>query len=156
MSNVKKIDRSDPTRVQGAPGSALRAVLDEGEAALRATFGRGIDAPRKAEFLRELMRSPIVGTAAQRAGLSRRMLYVERDRDPRFRAAWDEALTLAIDDVEQTLVERAQAGELRAIELVLKAHRPERYRDRHEVAVRQDSTIEVNLVPMLNDSREEG
>jgi hypothetical protein len=126
--------------------SELARVLDAGSDALRKEGGRGIDAPRRAVFLRELMRSPVVGVAARRAGLTRGAVYRERERDALFRAAWDQALTGAVDDVEQVLVEKAQGGDLKAIEMVLKAHRPERYRERHEVQVVQDAVIEVSLV----------
>ena len=126
--------------------SELARVLDQGAIQVRRKHGRGIDAPRKAMFLRELMRSPVVGTAARRAGLTRSAVYRERDRNDLFRVAWDQALVAAVDDVEQVLVEKAQGGDIKAIDMVLKAHRPERYRDRHEVAVVADSVIEVSLV----------
>lgn len=126
--------------------SALAQVLAQGGEELRKQGGRGIDLWRRSVFLQELLRTPVVGVAARRAGLSRGAVYRERERDGLFRAAWDQALVGAVDDVEQVLVEKAQGGDLRAIEMVLKAHRPERYRERHEVAVVQDAVIEVNLV----------
>jgi hypothetical protein len=138
-----------------AKKSSLAKVLDQGGIQARRQGGRGIDAQRKALFLRELMRSPVVGTAARRAGLTRSAVYRERDRNDLFRLAWEEALVGAVDDVEQVLVEKAQGGDLKAIEMVLKAHRPERYRDRHEVAVVADSVIEVTLVPMQKPENKE-
>ena len=129
-----------------AEKSALALVMEKGDASIRNRCGKGIDNYRKAQFLRELMRSPVIGTAARRAGLTRKMVMRERERNDLFREAWEQALVAAVDDVEQVLVEKAQGGDLKAIEMVLKAHRPERYRDRHEVAVVADSVIEVSLV----------
>lgn len=129
-----------------ADKSALALVIEKGDKSIRKQCGKGIDNYRRSLFVRELMRSPVVGTAARRAGLTRRMVYAERERNDEFRQAWDQAIAGAIDDVEEVLVEKAHGGDLKAIEMVLKAHRPERYRDRHEVAVVADSVIEVSLV----------
>lgn len=126
--------------------SELAQILDQGGEELRKMGGTGIDLWRRSVFVRELLNTPVIGTAARRAGLTRGAVYRERERDDVFRRAWDQALVGAIDDVEQVLVEKAHGGDLKAIEMVLKAHRPERYRERHEVAVVQDAVIEVNLV----------
>jgi hypothetical protein len=134
--------------------SELKQLLDAGEKSLKRRKG-GIDAVRRQAFLRELMRVPIVGVAARRAGLSISEVYRERDKSKIFRVACDQAMTSAIDDVEVVLVEKAYRGDLKAIEMFLKARRPERYRERHEVALVSDSTIEVNLVK-VNKTPESG
>jgi len=135
---------SDEKRQQ----SALARALDQGEKALaKGVKGKGIALDRRALFLKELMRTPVVGTAARRAGLTRKRVLAERDRNAEFREAWDQAVMQSVDDVEQVLVEKALDGDIQAIDRVLKAHRPERYRERHEVALVADSVIEVNLVP---------
>ena len=128
--------------------SAIKEVVERQGAILKRRSG-SIDVVRRAIFIRELMRSPVVGTAARLAGLTRRAVYLERERSDLFRRAWDECLEGgAIDQVEGVLIEKAKGGDIRAIDMVLKAHRPERYRERHEVAVVSDSVIEVNLVSM--------
>ena len=131
-----------------AKKDALTKVLDKGERTLRRRK-EGVDSVRAATFCRELVRTPIVGIAARRAGISIKAALREREKNETFREAWDLALRGSIDSVEQILIEKAHAGDLKAIEKVLKAYRPERYRERHEVAVVADSTIEVNLVPMV-------
>ncbi|MHC4121372.1 MAG: hypothetical protein ACYSWO_28195 [Planctomycetota bacterium] len=108
----------------------------------------GIPSDRRALFLRELSRSPVVGRAARFAGLSLSGLYRLKREDERFSAAWDEALTLAVDDIEQAAIDRALEKSDKLLEMILKAKRPEEYRERVDVKVAAVGRIEVDLVPM--------
>lgn len=65
---------------------------------------------RRTAFLDRLRASANVSAAARAAGLSRSSAYALRGRDPDFRAAWDEALEEALDDLEAELRRRAIEG----------------------------------------------
>jgi len=65
---------------------------------------------RRTAFLARLRESANVSAAARAAGLSRSSAYALRSRDPEFRAAWDEALEEALDDLEAELRRRAIEG----------------------------------------------
>jgi len=103
---------------------------------------------RRALFLRELMRSPVVGRAARQAGISVNSVYRLKREDERFSMAMDEALTAAIDDIEQVAIDRALEKSDKLLEMILKSKRPEEYRERVDVAVAVAGRIEVDLVPM--------
>jgi hypothetical protein len=86
-------------------------------------------------FLETLRRVPNITLACKAAGVSRRTAYDHREQRPAFREAWDEALAKSVDAVETRAWQMAMEGDSRLIEFILKAHRPEKYRDRAEVAV---------------------
>lgn len=91
---------------------------------------------RKA-FLATLADSCNVSEAARAAGISRRSAYEWRDADPDFRRDWDAAEQEAVDKLEKVAWQRATADNSdRMLEILLKAHRPEKYVDR----VRQEVT----------------
>jgi hypothetical protein len=108
----------------------------------------GVPADRRSMFLRELCRSPVVGRAARYAGLALSSLYRLKREDERFSAAWDEALTRAVDDIEQVAIDRALEKSDKLLEMILKAKRPQEYRERVDVQVAAVGRIEVDLVPM--------
>jgi hypothetical protein len=111
----------------------------------------GVPTDRRALFLRELARSPVVGRAARFAGLSLSNLYRLKREDERFSAAWDEALTAAVDDIEQAAIDRALEKSDKLLETILKAKRPEEYRERVDVQVAAVGQIVVDLVPMASE-----
>ena len=107
-------------------------------------------------FLAELARRGNVSAAAEIATMSRRWFYEEREGDPQFAAAWDEALETAIDAMELEARRRAVEGVEKPIigrvgkdqdgiittvreysdslmTLLLKAHRPDKYRERQQI-----------------------
>jgi hypothetical protein len=114
-------------------------------------------------FLAELALRGNISDAARAAGVSRRTPYEWRDADPDFAAAWQEALETAIDAMEREAHRRAFEGTSKPIigrvgkdedgiltdsageeiyireysdslaTLLLKAHRPEKYRERTDV-----------------------
>lgn len=99
-------------------------------------------------FLAVLRASGIVRHACEAAGVSRTTAYDRRERHPDFAAAWDEAMEDACDLLEAEARRRALEGVEKPIfwqgeqvatvreysdtlmTLVLKAHRPEKYRER--------------------------
>lgn len=91
--------------------------------------------------------------SAKRAGVSRQAAYVQRETSPEFAAAWDDAIEQGIEALELEVRRRAldgceepvvSQGEIIATTrkysdtlaiFLLKAHRPDRYRERRDVAV---------------------
>lgn len=108
----------------------------------------GVPADRRALFLRELARSPVVGRAARYAGVSLSSLYRLKREDERFSTAWDEAMVCAVDDIEQAAIDRALEKSDKLLEMILKAKRPDEYREKVDVKVAAVGRIEVDLVPM--------
>lgn len=81
---------------------------------------RPLNEARKQKFLEELTKHGIVGEAAKRASLHSHRgcltsFYRERERDPDFAQAWDEALEMARGAVEAELHRRAVEGYLEPI-----------------------------------------
>lgn len=81
-------------------------------------------------FLEQLRLTCNVSHAARSAGIGRRTAYDWRDADPDFAAAWDEAEDEAVDALELAARNRAIDGSDRMMEILLKAHRPEKYVER--------------------------
>ena len=69
-----------------------------------------MDAPAKAKFLELLRETLNVTTSAKGAGYSRWTAYRERERDPAFAEAWDNAAEEAYDQLEQEARRRAFMG----------------------------------------------
>jgi hypothetical protein len=106
------------------------------------------------QFLEHLRKTANVTDAAALITVRRQYVYEVRDRDPAFKAACDEAIEIATDALEQEARRRAldgweepvfyrgeEVGRMRAysdrlLELLLKAHRPDKYKD----TVRQEVT----------------
>ena len=82
-------------------------------------------------FLNVLEETCNVSEAARQAGIGRSSAYEWRNDDPSFAAAWDDAEQVAIDKLEQVARERAIDSSDRMLEILLKAHRPEKYVDRY-------------------------
>lgn len=97
------------------------------------------------KFITTLTRSGNVSGSAKAARISRQRAYAHRAEDPDFAAAWDEALSCAVDDLEAEAWRRAKTGTLKPVYhggkevgkireysdtlliFLLKGHRPERF-----------------------------
>lgn len=101
-------------------------------------------------FLAALRGSGNVRAACQAAGVSREVAYRHRDASLPFRAAWEEALADAIDGLEAVARKRALETSDTLLIFLLKAHRPELYREtqRHELTDAQGGplTLRVEVV----------
>jgi hypothetical protein len=114
-------------------------------------------------FLVELAVRGNISDACREAGVNRRVVYEWRDADPEFAAQWNEALDTAIDAMEREAHRRAFEGVDEPVigrvakdedgivtdgngnrlyikkysdslaTLLLKAHRPEKYRERQQI-----------------------
>ena len=99
-------------------------------------------------FLDVIRSTGNVRLAADAAGIDRSTPYVRADRDPAFAAAWAEAQQAAIDILEAEARRRALMTSDALLMFLLKAHRPERYRDTVDVRVelrRQAETVAERL-----------
>lgn len=132
--------------------------------------------PKKADvtwrdkFLRRLAATGNVTAACRSAKISRQTAYNARAEDPHFAAAWDEALIVATELLELEARRRAEKGVLDPIYFqgqqvgkirrysdtllifLLKAHAPEKYRERLEVDQRSTNT-NASVTVYLPDNR---
>jgi hypothetical protein len=69
-----------------------------------------LDAKAKEIFVRTLMETANVSLACSRANISRQRAYQIRDKDSEFRAAWDQAVDVVIDMLEQEVFRRGYTG----------------------------------------------
>ena len=91
-------------------------------------------APPKADewrpvFLRFLRDTANVRLACQQAGITRQAAYKSRAASTEFAAEWDSAIEDACDLLEGVAYARAQASSDTLLIFLLKAHRPEKYRE---------------------------
>lgn len=91
-------------------------------------------------FLDALRMTGIVTVAAKTAGIHRDTAYFERSQDPLFAKDWQEALDRGVDMLEDVAKQRAYDGSDLLLIFLLKAHRPEKYRE-------VTKTIQVNVTP---------
>jgi hypothetical protein len=91
-------------------------------------------------FLDALRMHGVVARAAIEAGIHRDTAYFERSQDPLFAEQWAEALDRGVDMLEDVAKKRAYEGSDTLLIFLLKAHRPERYRE-------TTRSIQVNITP---------
>lgn len=105
----------------------------------------------KPAFLEDLELHGVVSYAAKAAGVARSTVYDARLVDDAFAVAWDNSHQVALDGLEREAWRRAAEGTLeplvsggkhvadvrkysdRLLEFLLKAHRPEKFRERYAV-----------------------
>lgn len=87
----------------------------------------------KPAFIRALANSANVRAACQSAGISRQAAYLRKRTDEAFAEQWDDALEDACDVLEGIARQRAAAESDVLLIFLLKAHRPEKYRDNHKI-----------------------
>jgi hypothetical protein len=86
-------------------------------------------------FLEVIRASGNVRLAASACGVDRTTPYAAAKRDPAFAAAWAAAEQDAIDVLEAEARRRALAGSDSLLQFLLRALRPEKYRDRVDLHV---------------------
>ena len=80
-------------------------------------------------FLAVLRNTANVRAACEKAKIDRRTAYRNRDDNESFRARWDTAIEDACDQLEAAAWLRAKGRSDTLLIFLLKAHRPERYRE---------------------------
>lgn len=90
-------------------------------------------AQKQAQFLAAFRDSGNVRASCFAAGIARRTAYDWRDAYPDFAAQWDAALDDAIDVLEAVAQQRAKATSDTLLIFLLKAHRPDKYRETYNV-----------------------
>ena len=127
---------------------------------------------KRAVFLDVLEKTSGVTTAARAAGVSRKTAYEHRNKDPEFAARWDEAedsyadrlvreaYRRAVDGVDEPVYQQGElVGVIRRysdslLNSKLKAHRPEKYRERVTAEVTTTAKV-VMVVPSVASSEAE-
>lgn len=90
----------------------------------------------RAAFLRVFSETCNVSEACRAAKIGRSAAYQWRNDDPEFAKDWDEAEETAIDKLEKCAWDRATVDKSdRMLEILLKAHRSEKYVERTKVEV---------------------
>jgi hypothetical protein len=98
------------------------------------TRGEGVKSQaQRAKFLELIGKGKSITGAARDASVSRYALYQWRKEIPQFGAAWDEALEAGLDALEDKARELAEEGSEKLLMFLLKAGRPEKYRENIEV-----------------------
>jgi hypothetical protein len=145
---AKELDRL----MRGMTVSPFRRLL---ASALKPSTARNRDGGWRERFLEALAATCNVTVACKVAGVDRTTVYMHKEKDPEFDAAWQKALETAIELMEAEMHRRAFEGTLRPVfqggELagvvteysdtlaifLAKAHRPEKYRER--ISVKDES-----------------
>lgn len=104
--------------------------------------------PWQARFLAELRDTGAVRYACQAAGVGRSTVYRERQRDEQFALEWSDALEDSCDELEAEARRRARDGSDSLLMFLLKAHRPEVYRDaqrvEHSGTIRREHAFDLS------------
>jgi hypothetical protein len=90
---------------------------------------------KRATFIAELRVRGTVYHAAKAADIGRRTAYAWRERYAEFARDWDDALEDSTEILEQSLYQRALDADTTAAIFLLKARRPEVYREKPPVAI---------------------
>jgi hypothetical protein len=115
----------------------------------------------KRKFLHELKRTCNVTKASQKINISRITAYSAKEANPEFAAAWENALQEGVDLLEEKARQRAFGGIERNVYyqgkvvgkqkeysdgltmFLLKAHRPEKYRDNQDIKLKHSGGVLV-------------
>lgn len=102
----------------------------------RARRGGGAKAESwRPKFLAALAESCNVTYSATVAGIDRHTAYDHRNKDEAFRALWDDAIEQGVDGLELAARRRAMESSDTLAIFLLKAHRPERYRENQSIDI---------------------
>jgi hypothetical protein len=86
--------------------------------------------PSKTKFLTKFATGASVTASAKYAGVVRQTYYDWRENDPEFRELADQAIEMGTDCLEDSATRQAKSGNTTLMVLLLKARRPEKYKDR--------------------------
>ena len=84
-------------------------------------------------FLDGLAKTGTVRGGAAAARIHRATAYKRRGTDEQFAAAWADVEEGVVERLEETALSLALAGDVKLIEFLLKARRPNTYREQHRI-----------------------
>ena len=84
-------------------------------------------------FVQVLREGHTVEMASRTAGVSRMTAYRHRKTDPAFAEAWEHAYESGTDVLEQVAIKRAIEHDSQLLMFMLKARRPEKYRENSRI-----------------------
>lgn len=102
------------------------------------------------EFIRLLSEGVRVRAASAAVSISFATFYRMRNADPAFAKRWEDAQRVTVQRLEDEAYRRAMNGSDKLMEIMLKAHDPERYRERSEV--RHAGGLSLQVVTGIPDS----
>lgn len=104
-----------------------------------------IDTSWHAPFLERLRELGVITYAVRGLNISRKTAYNHREQFPEFAAAWDDALEEATERLEIECTMRARDYSDLLLIFLLKAHKPEKYREtrRYEVSGPNGGPVEL-------------
>src|SRR5487761_2502883 len=88
---------------------------------------------KRLEFLKCLALAYSPTRAANAAGVSRKIVFEQRDRDEAFARSWDDALEQAGDYLEDIAIARAETKSDTMLIVMLKAMPPKRFIERQAI-----------------------
>lgn len=104
------------------------------------------------KFLDALVKTSSVSAACLAVKVSRVKAYNHRNRFPKFREKWDEALEVSTEMLEAEIYarayDRADPSSATLAIFLLKAHKPEKYRD---VSRRSAETEDVDVTKLTDE-----
>ena len=107
-------------------------------------------ANQKARFLSVLEKVGVIKLACHAADAGRSTVYDWRLKDPAFAEAWDVALEDGVDMLEAEAIRRASRSSDSLLIFLLKAKRPELYREHYEHHHMSDAPIQVQEIIVRN------
>ena len=120
--------------------------MTENEISIAASHG--ITHPKKRAMLAALSQTGNVSAAARAAGIGRRTHYCWLDDDPRYVLAVEQAMEEAADVLEAVARKRAVHGSDLLLIFLLKAIRPEKFRERHHMEHAGDIKLQASVNAM--------
>lgn len=108
-------------------------------------------------FLADLAENCNVANACRIAGIAKSTAYKHRDENADFAAAWDDAVEAGIQALELDLRRRARESSDTAAIFLLKAHRPDVYREnkRTELTGANGGPVETRIVFGYEDAADD-
>jgi len=115
--------------------------------------GRGAEADLSwhPSFIAALKNSGNVRAACHAAKVDRKTSYNHKAAFPDFEEQWETAMEDAVDSLEAVAVTRARSSSDTLLIFLLKAHRPEKYRERLDVSM--SNKTEAELLAIIGAGR---
>ena len=98
---------------------------------------------KKTAFITALRETGIVRRACERAEIDRPTVYLWRQSDPEFKAAWEDALEDATDEVEHSLYDQAVSRRNVAATIFYLKNNREKYREETRIIISKDDMDHV-------------